>query len=215
MQKVYLLIIVLIISLNMSAQFLNWGIKGGVNYNENGDIRAFSLDDPNSFEKFSSNQEVGYHIGILSEIKLPLFLYIRPELIYTHTESSYDFDTDNGKLKMDKLELPVLLGFRVFKIGRFFFGPNFSYIMNTKLSVPDTVENISNVTSDDFIVSGQIGLGLNFGKIGADIRWETGFSDTEASFITENLIPENSDFNAALADTSHSQFILSFYYKFK
>jgi len=215
MQKVYLLITVLFISLNMSAQFLNWGIKGGVNYNENGDIRAFSLDDPNSFEKFSSNQEVGYHIGILSEIKLPLFLYIRPELIYTHTESSYDFDTDNGKLKMDKLELPVLLGFRVFKIGRFFFGPNFSYIMNTKLSVPDTVENISNVTSDDFIVSGQIGLGLNFGKIGADIRWETGFSDTEASFITENLIPENSDFNAALADTSHSQFILSFYYKFK
>ena len=215
MQKVYLLITVLFISLNMSAQFLNWGIKGGVNYNENGDIRAFSLDDPNSFEKFSSNQEVGYHIGILSEIKLPLFLYIRPELFYTHTESSYDFDTDNGKLKMDKLELPVLLGFRVFKIGRFFFGPNFSYIMNTKLSVPDTVENISNVTSDDFIVSGQIGLGLNFGKIGADIRWETGFSDTEASFITENLIPENSDFNAALADTSHSQFILSFYYKFK
>ena len=215
MQKVYLLITVLFISLNMSAQFLNWGIKGGVNYNENGDIRAFSLDDPNTFEKFSSNQEVGYHIGILSEIKLPLFLYIRPELIYTHTESSYDFDTDNGKLKMDKLELPVLLGFRVFKIGRFFFGPNFSYIMNTKLSVPDTVENISNVTSDDFIVSGQIGLGLNFGKIGADIRWETGFSDTEASFITENLIPENSDFNAALADTSHSQFILSFYYKFK
>jgi len=215
MKKVYLFIAVLSFSLNVSAQFLNWGIKGGVNYNENGDIRAFSLDDPNSFEKFSSNQEIGYHIGILSEIKLPLFLYIRPELIYTHTESSYDFDSENGKLKMDKLELPVLVGFRVFKIGRFFFGPNFSYIMNTKLSVPDAVENISNVTSDDFIVSGQIGLGLNFGKIGADIRWETGFSDTEASFITDNLIPENSDFNAALADTSHSQFILSFYYKFK
>jgi len=215
MKKVYLFIAVLSFSLNVSAQFLNWGIKGGVNYNSNGDLRAFSLDDPNSFEKFSSNQEIGYHIGILSEIKLPLFLYIRPELIYTHTESSYDFDSENGKLKMDKLELPVLVGFRVFKIGRFFFGPNFSYIMNTKLSVPDAVENISNVTSDDFIVSGQIGLGLNFGKIGADIRWETGFSETEASFITDNLIPENSDFNAALADTSHSQFILSFYYKFK
>ena len=215
MKNLYLFLVVFCFALSANAQFLNWGIKGGVNYNENGDLRAFSLDDPNSFEKFFSNEEVGYHIGILSEIKLPLFLYIRPEFIYTHTESSYNFDGDNGKLKMDKLELPVLLGFRVFKIGRFFFGPNFSYIMNTKLSVPDAVDNISNVTSDDFIVSGQIGLGLNFGKVGADIRWETGFSETEASFITDNLIPENSGFNAALADTSHSQFILSFYYKFK
>ena len=203
------------ISINVNAQLLNFGLKGGVNYNSNGELRAFSLTNPDQFEKFSSNEEVGYHLGMLAEIKLPLFLYIRPELIYTHTESSYEFDADNGKLKMDKLELPVLIGFRVLKIGRFFFGPNFSYIMNTKLSVPESVSNVSNVGYDDFIVSGQVGIGLNFGKIGADIRWETGFSDTEASFITENLIPEDSDFNAALADTSHSQFILSFYYKFK
>ena len=215
MKNLYLFVIVFCFALSANAQFLNWGIKGGVNYNENGDLRAFSINNPVDFEKFSSNQEVGYHIGILSEIKLPLFLYIRPELVYTHTESSYDFDGDKGKLKMDKLEIPVLIGFRVFKIGRFFFGPNFSYIMNTKLSAPEAVDKISNVNYDDFIVSGQVGLGLNFGKIGADIRWETGFSETEASFITDNLIPENSDFNAALADTSHSQFILSFYYKFK
>lgn len=215
MKNSYLLIFAFFICLSANAQFLNFGLKGGVNYNSNGDLRAFSLTNPDDFEKYSANEEVGYHLGMLAEIKLPLFLYIRPELVYTHTESSYNFDTENGKLKMDKLELPVLIGFRVFKIGRFFFGPNFSYIMNTKLSVPDAVSNISNVTYDDFIVSGQIGIGLNFGKIGADIRWETGFSDTEASFITENLIPEDSEFNAALADTSHSQFILSFYYKFK
>ena len=117
---------------------------------------------------------------------------------------------DKSKLKMDKLELPVLLGFRVFKIGRFFFGPNFSYIMNTKLSVPESIDRVSNVSSDDFLVSGQVGLGLNFGKLGADIRWETGFSDSEASFIREST-----DIDFALVDTSHSQFILSFYYKFK
>ena len=191
MKNLYIFLVLFCIALSANAQFLNWGIKGGVNYNENGDLRTITEGGPISL---SSNEEVGYHIGILSEIKLPLFLYIRPELIYTHTESSYKLEGDKSKLKMDKLELPVLLGFRVFKIGRFFFGPNFSYIMNTKLSVPE----------------GQIGLGLNFGKIGADIRWETGFSDSEASFIQDNT-----DFDFALVDTSHSQFILSFYYKFK
>lgn len=207
MKNLYLVLVVFCLTFTANAQFLNWGIKGGVNYNENGDLRAINQGDPISL---SSNEEVGYHIGILSEIKLPLFLYIRPELVYTHTESSYKLDSDQGTLKLDKLELPVLVGFRVFKIGRFFFGPNFSYIMNTKLSVPESIEGVSNVSSDDFLVSGQIGLGLNFGKIGADIRWETGFSDSEASFIRNNT---NLDF--ALVDTSQSQFILSFYYKFK
>lgn len=207
MKNLYLFLVFFCLTFSANAQFLNWGIKGGVNYNENGDLRAINQGDPISL---SSNEEVGYHIGILSEIKLPLFLYIRPELVYTHTESSYKLDSDQGTLKLDKLELPVLVGFRVFKIGRFFFGPNFSYIMNTKLSVPESIEGVSNVSSDDFLVSGQIGLGLNFGKIGADIRWETGFSDSEASFIRNNT---NLDF--ALVDTSQSQFILSFYYKFK
>ena len=207
MKNLYLFLVLLCFTLSAHAQFLNWGIKGGINYNENGDLRAITEGGVISL---SSGEEVGYHIGILSEIKLPLFLYIRPELIYTHTESSYKLEGDKSKLKMDKLELPVLLGFRVFKIGRFFFGPNFSYVMNTKLSVPESIERISNVSSDDFLVSGQVGLGLNFGKLGADIRWETGFSDSEASFIREST-----DIDFALVDTSHSQFILSFYYKFK
>lgn len=211
MKNLYLLLIVFSLSLSAQAQFLNWGIKGGVNYNVNGDVYALDSSDE-IIDTFSSSEEVGYHVGLLTEIKLPLFLYIRPELIYTHTESSYDFDDDKGRLKMDKLELPVLLGFRVLKIGRFFFGPNFSYIIDTKLSAPESIKNVS---YDDFTVSGQVGLGLNFGKIGADIRWETGFTDSQASFINDTLVPDNSDLNFGYADTSHSQFILSFYYKFK
>ncbi len=207
MKNLYLFLFAFCLGLSAHAQLLNWGVKGGINYNENGDLRGIIDGGPVSL---SSSEEVGYHIGILSEIKLPVFLYLRPELIYTHTESSYKLEGAKSKLKMDKLELPVLLGFRVFKIGRFFFGPNFSYVMNTKLSVPESIERVSKVTSDDFLVSGQVGLGLNFGKIGADIRWETGFSDSEASFIRDIT-----DIDFALVDTSHSQFILSFYYKFK
>ena len=213
MKNLYIFLLVFSFAISANGQFLNWGIKGGINYNTNGDLRTF--EGAAELLELSSNDEVGFHFGILSEIKLPLFLYIRPELIYTHTESSYSVEDDKSKLKMDKLELPILLGFRVLKIGRFFFGPNFSYIMNTKLTVPEAVGSISNVTYEDFIVSGQVGLGLNFGKIGTDIRWETGFSDSEASFILENAIPDNPDVNVALVDTSHSQFILSFYYKFK
>lgn len=211
MKYLYACILFFFLSANTNAQFLNFGLKGGVNYNVNGDLRVFDGDDP--LEKFSSNEEVGYHFGILTEIKLPLFLYIRPELVYTHTESSYSVEDDKAKLKMDKFDVPILLGFRVLKIGRFFFGPNFQYVMNTKLSAPDAIDEISKISSDDFIVGGQVGVGLNFGKFGADIRWETGFSDSEASFILDGLGIEDSP--NIQVETDPQQFILSFYYKFK
>lgn len=191
------------------AQFLNWGVKGGINYNSNGDLRATDFSD---FAKIGSGEETGYHFGLLAEIKLPLFLYIRPELIYTHTESSYSSGGERTRLKMDKIEAPVLLGFRVLRIGRFFFGPSFQYIVNTDLSPTETLDEIRNLDSDDFTVSGQVGIGLNFGRFGADVRWESGFTESEADFIGDSIDGDNPV--ALNVDTSHQQFILSFYWKF-
>lgn len=195
--------------MSANAQFLNWGVKGGVNYNVNGDLRA-SIDNAD-FDKLSSNEEVGYHFGLLAEIKLPLFLYIRPELLYTHTESSYQGTDDKTKLKMDRFDLPVLLGFRVLKVGRFFLGPSFQFVMNTDLSDTENIDQIKNIKSEDFVVAGQIGIGLNFGRFGGDIRWETGFTESEASFIGNNV---NIGDTKLLVDTQNQQFLLSVYYKF-
>lgn len=196
--------------LSVNAQFLNWGVKGGINYNANGDLLVVADDivsDP-----LSSNQELGYHFGLLAEIKLPLFLYIRPELLYTHTESSYSVDDDGeAMLKMDRIDIPVLLGFRVFKIGRFFFGPSFQYIMNTDLSA-ENINNIKNISYDDFNMAAQVGIGLNFGRFGADIRWEAGLLGTEALYEVDNL--EFDDAADVSVDTDNMQFLLSVYWKF-
>jgi len=210
MRTLFLVLAMFAAMTSVNAQFLNFGLKGGINYNSNGDLRATDFSD---LTKIGSGEETGYHFGLLAEIKLPLFLYIRPELIYTHTESSYKAEGDKSKLRMDKIEAPVLLGFRVLKIGRFFFGPSFQYVINTDLSRTDNIERIRELSSDDFTVSGQIGIGLNLGKFGADVRWETGFTDSEANFIADVIGNDNPV--ALNVDTSHQQFILSFYYKFK
>ena len=196
--------------LSANAQFLNWGVKAGINYNANGDLLVVSeeiISDP-----FSSNQELGYHFGLLAEIKLPLFLYIRPELLYTHTESSYPIEDSEAKLKMDRVDIPVLLGFRVFKIGRFFLGPSFQYIINTDLSSSENIANIKTVSYDDFNIAAQVGIGLNFGRFGADIRWEASLIDTEGLFYVEDI--EYEDVNVAV-DTDSMQFLLSVYWKFE
>lgn len=197
-------------SFEAKAQFINFGIKGGVNYNSNGDLRATDFE---FVERISSSEETGFHVGLLSEIKLPLFMYIRPELVYTHTESSYKSGEDKSRYKMDKIEAPILLGFRVLRIGRFFFGPSFQYVINTDLSTTENLERITELSTDDFTVSGQIGIGLNLGRFGADVRWETGFTESEANYIGEVIGNDNPV--ALNLDTQHQQFILSFYYKFK
>lgn len=210
MKKV-LFTLLLIGGLSISnAQVFNFGIKGGINYNSNGNLKT---DITNI--RVSSDQETGYHIGILTEMKLPLWLYLRPELYYTHTNSSYNHNSlggsnIKGELTMDKIDVPVLLGLRFLKIGRIFLGPSFHYNMNTKLKGSDIIDDLKKISSDDFTVGGQFGLGLELGKLGFDVRWETGLSDSEAKFVHENI-----DLGGLSIDTSQQQFILSIYYKFK
>jgi len=209
-KKLLILLILLLLGTNAEAQFLNFGVKGGVNYNANGDLRAY---DGNDFLRISSSEESGYHFGLLAEIRLPLWMYLRPELQYTHTESSYRIEGNRSKLKMDKIEAPVLFGFRVLKIGRVFLGPNFQYLVSTDLTGNEVLQDVKDLSSDDFSIAGQFGIGLELGRIGVDLRWETGFTDTEANFIGDIA---GEDAQAALqVNTEPQQFIFSIYYKFR
>jgi len=213
MKKV-ILILLLIGSFSIAnAQIFNFGIKGGINYNSNGDLRTLNFSEISDNVKISSDQETGYHVGVFTEMKLPLWLYLRPELYYEHTESSYDGTLDKTKLKLDKINAPILIGMRVLGIGRIFLGPSFHYTISTDLKDTPSFDNIKTVSSDDFSVGGQIGIGLELGRIGADIRWETGFTDTEAIFVGDVLNKIGGE--SIKIDTSPQQFILSFYYKFK
>ena len=211
--KNLILTFLLIVSISVAnAQIFNFGIKGGINYNSNGDLRGSGFSEIVENAKISSDEETGFHVGILTEMKLPLWLYLRPELYYEHTESSYQGSLDKTKLKLDKINAPILIGIRFLGIGRVFLGPSFHYTISTSLKDTPSFDNIKKISSDDFSVGGQIGLGLNLGKFGADIRWETGFTDTEAVFVGDILGDLGGE--SIKIDTSPQQFILSFYYKF-
>ena len=204
MKKLFLTILLVASISAVNAQVFNFGIKGGLNYNSNGDLKT---DLTNI--RVSSDQETGYHIGILTEMKLPLWLYLRPELYYTHTKSSYSKENVKADLTMDKIDAPILLGLRFLKIGRIFVGPSFHYIMNTKLKGSDIIDDLKKVSSDDFTVGAQFGLGIELGRIGVDARWESGLSDSEVKYVDKNF-----DLGGLNIDTSQQQFILSIYYKF-
>lgn len=166
-----------------------FGFKGGLNYNANGKY----------FESIGENaknpdRNIGYHLGIFG--KVGNRVYFKPELVYTSTKSDYDNET----FKMEKIDAPLLVGARILGPISVFGGPAFQYILDTEY------EGISiNDIEDEFSFGLNFGIGLNFKRVGIDLRYERGFNNNEATFIQNNL---GSSLESRL-DTRPDQLILS------
>ncbi|SHJ30607.1 porin family protein [Pseudozobellia thermophila] len=148
------------------------GIKAGLNYSANGDYFE-SIGDAAR----EPDRNVGYHLGLYGKIAVSR-IYFRPELVYTKTKSDYQ----GNKFDISKLDAPLLVGVKVIGPLHVFAGPAFQYILDTEFDGIG-INDIEN----DFSVGANIGAGLDFGRLGVDIRYERGFNDNEATFINDNI----------------------------
>jgi len=153
-----------------------FGLKGGLNYNSNS-IKETSID---LFSEAKS--KTGYHAGIWLRFKLPIIgFYIRPELVYTNLENEliYNIESKTTAYNFQKIDIPILLGKKIFGIGNVYIGPSFQYILASDFSISD----IRSVDSDGFTMGLQFGGGVEFGKVGIDLRWERAFSGIESTLV--------------------------------
>tara|TARA_R110002073_G_scaffold128999_3_gene275048 strand:- start:2912 stop:3526 length:615 start_codon:yes stop_codon:yes gene_type:complete len=203
MKKVLLALILCVgISQYSNAQ-LQVGLKAGVNYNSD----SFSDVSNDVFD--GAKSKTGYHAGLWFRAKLPLIgLYLRPEIVYT--ELTNDVTYDNSLLvrrttdfKVRKIDVPVLLGKKIFGVGNIFAGPSFQYILSSDFGLND----LSEVSISNFSLGIQLGGGVEFGRLGIDVRWERGLSKSETKFV-DNAI--NSDVNF---DTRVNQIIFGVSYR--
>ncbi|WP_100614402.1 outer membrane beta-barrel protein [Confluentibacter citreus] len=181
------LFLVSISSFTYAQTATGFGIKGGLNYNANGDY----------FESIGSNaknpdRNVGYHVGLFGKIGDQI--YFKPELVYTSTKSDYD----NESFEMQKLDAPMLVGIKILGPVSVFAGPSFQYILDSDFN-GIAIEDVKN----DFSVGLNFGIGLNINKLGIDVRYERGFSENEATFIGNNGV------GTSRLDTRPNQLILS------
>ena len=157
-----------------------FGIKAGLNYNQNGDLTIKSVGNAAEDVIRGSDGKVGYHVGIFGKLAFSR-LYLRPELVYTKTQSAYNL---NGGTKYDisRLDLPVLLGAKIIGPLHVFAGPAFQYMLSNDLE-----EFSINDAEKDFTLGLHIGAGVELGRLGLDVRYERGFSENEAEFIGDNV----------------------------
>ncbi|MET2984136.1 porin family protein [Aureibaculum conchae] len=190
MRKLVLTVLTLTLTTTLLSAQVDFGLKGGVNYNFGGDLSELLSDTGNNVEDIitGADNKAGFHVGLYSKIHF-MGMYLRPELIYTELNNSYDSDGDvTTDFKTKKVDIPILLGTKLFGPVHIYAGPSIQYLIKSDFS-QDEIENIK---TNDFSVGLQIGTGLQLGRLGIDVRWEKGFSnDLDGKLGSTNINVDN------------------------
>lgn len=186
--KLLLSTIVIFLGIHTMQAQSSWGLRGGLNYNSNGE---FLSEASEVYKNPKSN--AGYHVGLFKKIDL-LGFFLRPELVYTSTSSSYNGDD----LSMSKIDLPLNLGSGFIGPTYIFAGPSLQYVLSSEFAGVSTASSLKDIT-----VGANIGLGVSLNKINIDLRYERGITEKEMRFLTQKVYKE------ARIDTRQDQLILS------
>lgn len=166
----YLLIILFLLGLtevSIAQQGSGFGFKGGLNYNTSG---KYFKDAGQIFTKPGEN--MGYHLGIFFQLS-SFDIALRPEIIYTKSQ----FETNLGSVDFQRVDMPVLVKMKLFQIIGFSIGPSLHYTIDEKFSLPENFEK-----TDPFGLGFQLGLGVNLGPVGLDLRFERELKDRKYTF---------------------------------
>ena len=184
MKKFILVIAALTFSLTAYSQGFEIGIKGGMN------ITAADVMKEASKDVKITNKNT-FNGGVYGRLKIKLIgIFVQPELVYN--TRGYNFDiTANGKTYKIKqqayyLDVPVLVGLKMFKFLRVYAGPNFQYLLKNEITgVDDVVALAIDFKKTDMKKANtgvQIGFGLDLSKFRVDVKYDFNPSDMGSPF---------------------------------
>ncbi len=203
MKKIVFAAVLLVTQLSMAQKETGIGVKAGLNYAQNGDLKAAISNAANDIVA-GSEQKMGFHLGLYAKMNIPIF-YLRPELSFTHTKSAYDFSGTNGTFSQTKIDLPILLGYDLLGPLHVFAGPSFQLVLANDFDVNAIdLKDLEKNTS----LGIQFGAGINLGRLGLDVRLERGLSPNQIKLINNNVtnLPDS------LIDTRPTQLIFALSY---
>ena len=215
MKKIFLCLSLALITYNSNAQDFSWGPKISLT------SPSLNLSDVNEIQTVSetidlledTDATIGYQFGLFARASL-LGLYIQPEVLLSNSNSEIKYndltDSENpmeivGEVRLNKLEIPLLIGKRFFKVFRVNAGPIFTLLINEDITQSSAYEKIES-NYKDTTVGAQIGAGLDLAILTVDLRYEMGLQS-----ITDGITIGENTFNA---DQRLNQFLLSVGIKF-
>lgn len=201
MKNLFLLMALLSFSTLASAQV---GLKGGVNFGV-AEVKDRDIDWKND------GISMGIHAGTFARLNLGS-LYLQPEIYYTFSQAklrSNSPEIETLDLAFHRLDVPVLIGYKVTNALRINAGPFASVNMNARSA--DTERDWNKDVNDYYnrtLFGWQAGVGLDFWRFTLDARYETTVGNLrEFDF-------KNATLNDYLPDEQKQrQFVVSLGYK--
>jgi hypothetical protein len=132
----------------------------------------------------------GLVVGAFGVLRRDKALKIQPEVQFSQRRVNVFFGGDYNGYKNDYVNLSLFLRTNLFKGLYSIQGPQFSFPVNAELELALLDENLdlSDNTNPDFSLV--IGLGRQFGRIGVEGRWDSGFRRVEeaplGNFVKRN-----------------------------
>lgn len=203
MKKVLLLAALAALPALSFAQF-SFGVKGGVNLSQLsfGSVLTTRLNANGSPAVAVNGQEIrdnfneslksrtGTSFGVYSRFGGNLF--VQPEVLYSTKAGSFDIiragangesTTQTVNVNVTSFDVPVLLGIKGGPI-RVVAGPIASFRINNNQGFSDALKQYTTGTLNDAWAKAyygyQIGVGLDLGSLGIDVRREGSISDVAA-----------------------------------
>jgi hypothetical protein len=186
MKKFILVLAALTFSIAAFSQGFEIGIKGGMN------ITAADVMKEASKDVKITNKNT-FNGGVYGRLKIKLIgIFVQPELVYN--TRGYNFDikepitgtTINIKQQSNYLDVPVLVGLKMFKFLRVYAGPNFQYLLTNEITgVDDAVALAIDFKKTDMKKSNtgvQIGFGLDLSKFRVDVKYDFNPTDMGSPF---------------------------------
>ena len=121
----------------------------------------------------SGNDKIGYHAGLFARLG-GNHIFIQPEVLYTNTGGEFTITQGNNTVsytaKFDKIDVPIMAGFKIAEFFRLQAGPTLAFILNSDLSSTSTLPvkpDYNKVT-----IAYQAGIGFDIANLIVDLKYE-------------------------------------------
>jgi hypothetical protein len=187
MKKLALIVLVTLSSLSLYAQKNGVGIKAGL---------SSTQVDFEGEQLVPSDAQLGYHLGVFARFGGVGF-FVQPEVLFTQTTGKFKLESPpissvSSKLyeaKFNRLDVPVMAGFRLLKVIRIMAGPIASF--NIDSSLKDAGTTVQNTDFKKATLGYQTGVGLDLGSLSIEGKYEGGlskFTENVGSYTADNRL---------------------------
>lgn len=149
------------------AQHVNIGIKGGLN--------IYNINNENNVKY---DPKVGFNVGLLGHVHLAKQVALQPELVYSAQGAKYTTAGVETKLKLDYLNIPILIQYMFDNGFRIQAGPQIGFLLGAKAKSGNVeIDFKDNLKKVDFAIGAGVGYVHPATGFGVDARYNIGLSN--------------------------------------